>query len=66
VGTELKRPGEVYCRREVAWGAELNINPDMIRRSPHVQVGLLGAVEVPCMAEDRVEAVRVVLDGGVE
>jgi hypothetical protein len=38
----------------------------MIRQSPHVQVGLLEAVEVPRVAQDRVEAVCVVLDGGMK
>jgi hypothetical protein len=45
---------------------ELDVNPDMIRQSPHVQVGLLEAVEVPRVAQDRIEVVRVVLDGGVK
>jgi hypothetical protein len=33
---------------------------------PHVQVGLLGVVKVPRVAQNCVEAVRVVLDDGVE
>jgi hypothetical protein len=45
---------------------ELDVNPDMIRQSPHVQVGLLEAVEVPRVAQDHIEVVRVVLDGGVK
>jgi hypothetical protein len=47
-------------------GTELDVNPDMIRQSPHVQIVLLGAVEIPHVAQNSVEVVCVVLDGGVE
>jgi hypothetical protein len=30
-GAELKRPGQVDCRRKDAGGAKLDVDPDMIR-----------------------------------
>jgi hypothetical protein len=59
---ELERSRQVDCDREVARGAQLDVNPDMIQKAPHVQVSLLRAVKVPSMAEDSVEALGVVLD----
>lgn len=47
-------------------GVHLHVDPDMLRKTAHVQLSLLTGVGVTLMAEDNIVALRVVLDGGGE
>jgi hypothetical protein len=49
---KLEQPREVDGGRKITEGAELDIDPNMIRETSHVQFGVLGAVKVSSMVED--------------
>lgn len=44
----------------------LHINPDVLKKTTHVQLSLLAGVEVMLVVEDGIVVLRVVLDGGGE
>jgi hypothetical protein len=62
----LKGSGQVDSRLEVLWFAQLDVDPDVIREATHEQFCFLGGRQVARVAEDRIEAIRVVLDRGQE
>jgi hypothetical protein len=41
------------------WRTQLDVHPNVVRKAAHEQLGLLDGVEVPRMAQHRVEAVGV-------
>ena len=52
----------VHRRLKILRAAHLHVRLDVVGKAAHKQLGLLEWVEVACMAENGVEAVRVVLD----
>ena len=57
----LESTGEVHGRLEILGVAQLDVHTDVVRQAADEQLCLLWGGQVPCMAQDGIEAVGVLL-----
>lgn len=58
----LERPSQIHGCLQVLRRSHLDIHPKMLGKAAHVQLRLLESGDVACSAQQRLEAVRVLLD----